>query len=282
MLGAGGTQAREAIGEKRARVRDRSRSMGRKLRAITRTIRRRSGEAKREVMKLTGETGELLERSMKEARRLAALAQAARREGVERRRRSKRRASSRSSRIGARRSRGRSGKGWRASRSRTGSCRWSIQTPDRSARGSLVSRTSWVCDAVGGGDREHQAWGEGTDPAGARPSWGTRARTRCCRRTVAELERLGIQRAGGRARRRVQHRADERRARGPGAQDRCSSLAANNPAPIFPCSLDARRRSSPLDRVSGSRSAGLSPASRRALLTTPPRASLEKGVRSGQ
>jgi len=75
-----GTLAREGlklaklIGEKKRRVRDRSRSMGRKLRAISRTIRRRSGEAAAEVLKLTKETGELLERSVKEARRLAALA----------------------------------------------------------------------------------------------------------------------------------------------------------------------------------------------------------------
>jgi IS5 family transposase len=62
------------IGEKQERVRDRSRSMGRKLRAITRTIRRRSGEAKQEVIKLTEQTGELLERSIKQARRLAAIA----------------------------------------------------------------------------------------------------------------------------------------------------------------------------------------------------------------
>jgi IS5 family transposase len=62
------------IGEKRARVPDRSRSMGRKLRAISRTIRRRSGEAKAEVLKLTEQTGELLERSVTEARRLAAVA----------------------------------------------------------------------------------------------------------------------------------------------------------------------------------------------------------------
>ena len=34
--------------------------MGRKLRAITRTIRRRSGEAKEEVLALTEQTGELL------------------------------------------------------------------------------------------------------------------------------------------------------------------------------------------------------------------------------
>jgi IS5 family transposase len=62
------------IKEKRARVRDRSRAMGHKLRTITRTIRRRSGEAKAEVLKLTGETGELLERSVAEARRLAKIA----------------------------------------------------------------------------------------------------------------------------------------------------------------------------------------------------------------
>ena len=62
------------IKEKKARVRDRSRAMGHKLRTITRTIRRRSGEAKQEVLKLTGETGELLERSIKEARRLAQVA----------------------------------------------------------------------------------------------------------------------------------------------------------------------------------------------------------------
>jgi len=55
-------------------VRDRSRSMGRKLRAISRTIRRRSGEAKEEVLKLTQETGALLERSIKEARQLTAVA----------------------------------------------------------------------------------------------------------------------------------------------------------------------------------------------------------------
>ena len=62
------------VGEKRNAVRDRSRSMGRKLRALTRSIRRRSGEAKTEVLKLTGETGTLLKQSIKEARKLAATA----------------------------------------------------------------------------------------------------------------------------------------------------------------------------------------------------------------
>jgi transposase, IS5 family len=74
VLAREGRKLARLIGEKTRRVRDRSRSMGRKLRAITRTIRRRSGEAKREVLKLTAQTGELLERSIKEARRLAALA----------------------------------------------------------------------------------------------------------------------------------------------------------------------------------------------------------------
>ena len=62
------------VGERRRRVRDRSRSMGRVLRGITRTIRRRSGEAKAEVLKLTAQTGQLLKRSVSEARKLAALA----------------------------------------------------------------------------------------------------------------------------------------------------------------------------------------------------------------
>ena len=57
---------------KRTAVRDRSRAVGRRVRGITRSIRRRSGEAKAEVLKLTEQTGKLLARSVKEARRLAA------------------------------------------------------------------------------------------------------------------------------------------------------------------------------------------------------------------
>lgn len=64
------------VGERQRRVRDRSRSMGRRLRAISRTIRRRSGEAKAEVLALTEQTGELLERSVREAGRLASWARA--------------------------------------------------------------------------------------------------------------------------------------------------------------------------------------------------------------
>jgi transposase, IS5 family len=69
-----GRKLAHKVGEHRRRVRDRSRAMGRRLRAITRTIRRRSGEAKAEVLQLTAETGALLERSINEARRLAGAA----------------------------------------------------------------------------------------------------------------------------------------------------------------------------------------------------------------
>ncbi len=69
-----GSKLARAIGQAGVGVRDRGRSMGRRLRTITRTIRRRSGEAKAEVLNLTGHSGELLTRSVKEARRLAATA----------------------------------------------------------------------------------------------------------------------------------------------------------------------------------------------------------------
>jgi transposase, IS5 family len=74
VLAREGRKLAKLINEKKLRVRDRSRATGHKLRTITRTVRRRSGEAKQEVLKLTGETGELLERSIREARRLAQLA----------------------------------------------------------------------------------------------------------------------------------------------------------------------------------------------------------------
>jgi IS5 family transposase len=69
-----GRKLAKLVGEKRVRMRDRSRAMGVKLRAVTRTIRRRTGEAKSEVLALTEQTGELLARSVAEARKLAAVA----------------------------------------------------------------------------------------------------------------------------------------------------------------------------------------------------------------
>jgi IS5 family transposase len=62
------------VNEARSAVRDRSRAVGRRMRALTRTLRRRSGEAKAEVLELTKQTGAMLRRSVKEARALAATA----------------------------------------------------------------------------------------------------------------------------------------------------------------------------------------------------------------
>jgi transposase, IS5 family len=74
VLAREGRKLAAVVKEKKARVRDRSRSVGRKLRALTRTVRRRTGEAKTEVLALTEQTGELLQRSITEARALAVIA----------------------------------------------------------------------------------------------------------------------------------------------------------------------------------------------------------------
>jgi IS5 family transposase len=136
-----GRKLAQLIAAKTQRVRDRSRAIGRKLRAISRTIRRRTGEAKHEVLRLTGETGALLERSIREARRLAR-SPGAGRGGVARRPSSGPPRSWTSWRLGARRSPTRSSSGSRGSRSRTGSCRSSIPTRGRSVRASWASRPS--------------------------------------------------------------------------------------------------------------------------------------------
>jgi transposase, IS5 family len=56
------------------RVRDRSRSIGKKVRAISKTLARRTGEAKQQVMALNEQAGRLIKHSVKEAIRLAAQA----------------------------------------------------------------------------------------------------------------------------------------------------------------------------------------------------------------
>ena len=71
LLAREGKKLAALVKERKARVRDRSRQIAQKLRLLTRTIRRRSGKAKAEVLALTEQTGALLERSVKEARRLA-------------------------------------------------------------------------------------------------------------------------------------------------------------------------------------------------------------------
>jgi IS5 family transposase len=54
------------------RVRDRSRSVGKTVRAISKTLARRTGEAKAQVMRLNERAGRLIARSAREAQRLAA------------------------------------------------------------------------------------------------------------------------------------------------------------------------------------------------------------------
>jgi IS5 family transposase len=76
VLGRAGKRLAAELGDSVVRIRDRSRAVGKRLRAIARTLRRRSGEAKAEVLELTGQTGRLLARSVREARRLAGEARA--------------------------------------------------------------------------------------------------------------------------------------------------------------------------------------------------------------
>ena len=71
-----GKKVTKLIGAK-VRVRDRSRSIGKKVRAISKTLARRTGEAKAQVMALNEQAGRLIARTAKEAKRLAAAARAA-------------------------------------------------------------------------------------------------------------------------------------------------------------------------------------------------------------
>jgi IS5 family transposase len=64
------------IGGKANAVTDRSRAIGRRVRQISRTLARRTGRARDEVIALNAEAGHLLRRSAREARRLAAAARA--------------------------------------------------------------------------------------------------------------------------------------------------------------------------------------------------------------
>jgi transposase, IS5 family len=58
------------------RVRDRSRSIGKTVRAISQTLARRTGQAKDQVMALNEQAGRMIARSAREAARLAAIARA--------------------------------------------------------------------------------------------------------------------------------------------------------------------------------------------------------------
>ena len=59
------------VGQDGPRVRDRSRAVGRRLRTLNRTLAARTGQGKPTALRLTGEAGQLVERSVREARRVA-------------------------------------------------------------------------------------------------------------------------------------------------------------------------------------------------------------------
>ena len=71
-----GRRVAATVGAGARRVQDRSRAAGRRLRLIGRTMARRTDDKKALVLRLTGETGELVRRSVREARKLAAQARA--------------------------------------------------------------------------------------------------------------------------------------------------------------------------------------------------------------
>jgi IS5 family transposase len=62
------------VGKSAGHVRDRSRAIGRRVRAMTRTLGRRTGERKQQVLELTEQAGKLVERSIREAKRLVVVA----------------------------------------------------------------------------------------------------------------------------------------------------------------------------------------------------------------
>jgi hypothetical protein len=66
-----GRRVAALAGKGAKRVQDRSRAVAERLRLIGRTLARRRGEKRAEVLRLTGEAGELLRRSIREARALA-------------------------------------------------------------------------------------------------------------------------------------------------------------------------------------------------------------------
>jgi transposase, IS5 family len=71
-LARSGKRMAEQLGERASAVRDRSRAIGRRVRHISRTLARRTGKARDEVIALNAEAGRLLRCSAREARRLAA------------------------------------------------------------------------------------------------------------------------------------------------------------------------------------------------------------------
>ena len=165
------------VAEKRTAVRDRSRAMGRKLRALTRTIRRRSGEAKREVLELTEQTGQLLETSIKEARKLAATARRrARGRGAQAKLKAAKRLEELADRCEKVSSQIRQRVNGEPIKDRLISL-WG--TPDRSARASSANRRSSATSISSARSPPTPSAARAGSSCRRRPSSGTRPRTHC-------------------------------------------------------------------------------------------------------
>ena len=77
LLAREGRRAGALVGGGAVRVRDRSRAVGRKLRELGCAVKRRTGDAKADVLALTGACGRLAAASVKDARRVAGALRAA-------------------------------------------------------------------------------------------------------------------------------------------------------------------------------------------------------------
>ena len=213
---------------RKARVVDRSRAAGKRLRAIGRTVGRRHGRGRRRAGPQTHRPDRQAARSL-DPRSPPAGRPAAPREarGAARRpsspppsgwsgRPSWPSPSSRRSRSGS-----------PARRSPTGWSPWPTRTPARSARASSASATSSATSSARRAHPKHPSRRARADPAGRQPDRQRRMRTSCCP-DRPELDRLGLQPRevaldGGF---RPAHQPTPRRSRPSG----CSSPAANSPA----------------------------------------------------
>lgn len=71
VLARAAAAAGDLMGGDRPRVRDRSRAVAQRLRKLNRTLAARTGQGKPTALRLTGEAGQLVERSIRETRRVA-------------------------------------------------------------------------------------------------------------------------------------------------------------------------------------------------------------------
>jgi transposase, IS5 family len=77
LLAREGKRAGALVAGGAARMRDRTRAVGRRLRELSVAVKRRTGDAKDEILRLTGACGELADAAVRDARRLAGQLRAA-------------------------------------------------------------------------------------------------------------------------------------------------------------------------------------------------------------